>query len=69
LIAPHSKTALARLLDSTDGWGLLADEHFGRIIEPNHLRRCLDLLEALPRLDDDEALSAWIERIEDDGPI
>ena len=59
--------AFARLLDTTGGWGELAEEHFGRIVEPNHLRRCLDLLEGLPRLDDDEALSTWLERIEDDG--
>jgi hypothetical protein len=59
--------AFARLLDSTQGWGELADDHFGRIVEPDHLRRCLDLLEGLPRLDDEEALSAWLERIEDDG--
>jgi hypothetical protein len=59
--------AFARLLDSTNGWGALAEEHFGRIVEPNHLQRCLDLLEGLPRLDDDQALSAWLERIEDDG--
>jgi hypothetical protein len=59
--------AFARLLDSHSGWGALADEHFGRIVEPNHLQRCLDLLEGLPRLDDDDALDAWLERIEDDG--
>jgi hypothetical protein len=59
--------AFASLLDRTNGWGMLADEHFGRIVEPNHLQRCLDLLEGLPQLDDDEALSAWLERIEDDG--
>jgi hypothetical protein len=58
--------AFARLLDSTNGWGALAEEHFGRIVEPNHLRRCLDLLEGLPQLDDEDALSAWLERIEDD---
>jgi len=59
--------AFARLLDRTDGWDALADEHFGRIVEPNHLRRCLDLLEGLPRLDDEEAIAKWLERIEDDG--
>jgi hypothetical protein len=26
--------AFARLLDRTDGWGALAEEHFGRIVEP-----------------------------------
>jgi hypothetical protein len=56
----------ARLLDRTNGWGALAEEHFGRMVEPNHLRRCLDLLEGLPQLDDEDALSAWLERIEDD---
>jgi hypothetical protein len=59
--------AFARLLDRTNGWGTLAEEHFGRIVEPNHLRRCLDLLEGLPQLDDEEALSAWLDRVEDDG--
>ena len=37
------------------------------LVEPNHLRRCLDLLEGLPRLDNEDALDAWLERIEDDG--
>ena len=59
--------AFAKLLDNSGGWGALADEHFGRIVEPNHLRRCLDMLEGLPRLDDQDALDAWLERIEDDG--
>jgi hypothetical protein len=59
--------AFFKLTTSTGGWSALADEHFGRVVEPNHLRRCLDLLERLPRLDDEEALSAWVERIEDDG--
>jgi hypothetical protein len=59
--------AFVRLLDRSGGWGALADEHFGRIVEPNHLRRCLDLLEGLPRLDDEDAVAAWLERIEDDG--
>jgi hypothetical protein len=61
------ENAFARLLDLYSGWGALADEHFGRIVEPNHLQRCLDLLDDLPRLDDEGALDAWLERIEDDG--
>jgi hypothetical protein len=42
-------------------WSSLASEHYGRIVEPNHLERCLDLLRGLPRLDDPEAIDAWIE--------
>jgi hypothetical protein len=56
--------AFARLLDLTEGWGDLATEHYGRLVEPNHLRRCLDLLDRLPRLDD-ETSSFWSES--DDG--
>lgn len=37
-------------------WDGLAEEHFGRIVEPNHLQRSLDILQTLPRLDDDEAV-------------
>ena len=53
--------AFAALVDSTNSWGELADEHFGRLVEPNHLQRSLDLLEGLPRLDDEAAVAAWLE--------
>lgn len=43
-------------------WLALAEEHFGRIVEPNHLQRSLDLLTSLPALDDAGALSDWLER-------
>jgi hypothetical protein len=41
-------------------WITLADEHYGRIAEPNHLERSLDLLKTLPRLDEPKAISAWL---------
>jgi len=57
--------AFARQLDASDGWGALAEEHYGRIVEPNHLQRCLDILERLPRLDE---LDKWVDAREgDDG--
>jgi hypothetical protein len=55
--------AFARQLDAGEGWGALAEEHYGRIVEPNHLRRCLDILQRLPRLDE---LDAWLDEREDD---
>jgi hypothetical protein len=55
------EAAFAALVDSTNSWGDLADEHFGRLVESNHLQRCLDLLQGLPRLDDDGAVAAWLE--------
>jgi hypothetical protein len=59
--------AFAKLLDTNEGWGSLAEEHFGRIVEPNHLRRCLDMLDDLPRHDDQHALDIWLKRVDDDG--
>ena len=41
-------------------WATLAEEHYGRIVEPNHLQRSLDLLKTLPRLDEPKAISAWL---------
>jgi hypothetical protein len=61
--------AFARLLDRTNGWGTLAEEHFGRIVEPNHLQRCLDLLEGLPQLDDEKAVSEWLESEDDTSDL
>jgi hypothetical protein len=55
--------AFARQLDASEGWGALAEEHYGRIVEPNHLQRCLDILQRLPRLDE---LDAWLDEREDD---
>src|SRR5262249_1119038 len=39
-------------------WLNLAEEPYGRIVEPNHLQRCLDLLQKLPPLDDTDAISS-----------
>jgi hypothetical protein len=47
-------------------WNELAEEHFGRIVEPDHLERSLGALRRLPRLDDPEAVSAYLE--DDDAP-
>lgn len=38
-------------------WLDLAEEHYGRIVEPNHLQRCLDIIQGSPRLDDAEAFT------------
>jgi hypothetical protein len=35
-------------------WSMLASEHYGRMVEPNHLQRSLDLLETMLSLDLDE---------------
>jgi hypothetical protein len=40
-------------------WVDLAEEHYGRIVEPNHLQRCLDILNSLPQVDDSETLNTW----------
>jgi hypothetical protein len=37
-------------------WDGLAEEHYGRIVEPNHLQRSLDILQTLPRLDEREGV-------------
>lgn len=42
-----------------DAWATFAEEHFGRIVEPNHLTRCLDMLATLPPLNDPDALGLW----------
>ena len=47
-------------------WDTFAEEHYGRIVEPNHLERSLDLLRRLPHLDDPGSLSAFLEH--DDAP-
>jgi hypothetical protein len=57
--------AFAAQLDQTEGWGALASAHFGRIVEPNHLQRCLDSLARLPKLNE---MDSWLEELEaDDG--
>jgi hypothetical protein len=45
-------------------WLDLAEEHYGRLVEPNHLERCLDLLGSLPPLDDADGISAWLAQRE-----
>ena len=39
-----------------DAWATFAEEHYSRLVEPNHLTRCLDLLKTLPPLDDLDAI-------------
>jgi hypothetical protein len=57
--------AFASHLDDIQGWGALAEEHYGRLVEPNHLQRCLDILHRLPDADE---LDGWLEDLEsDDG--
>jgi hypothetical protein len=42
-------------------WLNLAEAHYGRMVEPNHLQRCLDILASLPRLDEPDALGRWLD--------
>jgi hypothetical protein len=48
-------------------WDGLAEEHYGRIVEPNHLQRSLDILQTLPRLDDHEAVDRWLAERDGSG--
>ena len=57
--------AFARLLDQTAGWGILAEEHYGRIVEPDHLQRSLDMVERLAGRDSLD--SNWLDGQADDG--
>jgi hypothetical protein len=41
-----------------DAWGLLAEEHFTRIVEPDHLRRSLDILHRAGEAD------LWLEELQ-----
>jgi hypothetical protein len=42
-------------------WAMLASDHYGRIVEPNHLQRSLDILTTLGTL---ENLDDWLEDME-----
>jgi hypothetical protein len=42
-------------------WATFASEHYGRIVEPNHIQRSLDILETLPSLD---SIGDWLEDLE-----
>ena len=42
-------------------WLDLAEEHFGRIVEPNHLQRSLDIVESLPPLTEADAVAHWLD--------
>jgi hypothetical protein len=46
-------------LERGDAWAMLAEQHYGRIVEPNHLERSLDILRRLAEVKD---LDAWFER-------
>jgi hypothetical protein len=48
-------------------WDSLAEEHYSRIVEPNHLQRSLDILQTLPQLDDDEAAERWLAERDGSG--
>lgn len=43
-------------------WIGLADEHFGRIAEPNHLQRCLDLFDMFSAASGLDAVQEMLER-------
>ncbi|MFO7572501.1 MAG: hypothetical protein R6W48_07885 [Gaiellaceae bacterium] len=42
-------------------WALLASEHYGRMVEPDHLTRSLDVLRTMPSLD---RVGDWLEELE-----
>jgi hypothetical protein len=46
-----------------DAWGLLAEEHFSNIVEPNSMVRSLDLLERVA----ETGTSNWLEQLEDES--
>ena len=48
-------------------WATLAEEYYGRLVEPNHLQRSLDLLQTLPSLDNPEAISGSVAEREADS--
>jgi hypothetical protein len=50
--------------EATQGsaWVCLEEEIYSRTVEPDHLQRSRDILETLPRLDDADALPAWLEQ-------
>ena len=43
-------------------WAMLASEHYGRIVEPNHLQRSLDILDTLGRLESFDDLQEDLKR-------
>ncbi len=47
-------------------WSLLASEHYGRIVEPNHLQRSLDLMALFHSFDLDEHARQSAAMTEDD---
>ena len=53
--------------DSLTTWADFAEEHYSSLIEPNHLVRCLDMLETLSRLDDAAAWDNWTKRREEES--
>jgi hypothetical protein len=44
-----------------EAWSTLAEEHYGRVVEPDHLRRVNDLLETHPAFGDPDSWDAWLE--------
>ncbi len=48
-------------------WATLAEQYYGRLVEPNHLQRSLELLQTLPSLDNPEAISGWVAEREADS--
>jgi hypothetical protein len=48
--------------ESPGAWACLAEEHFGRIVEPNHLQRSLDILHRVA-----EAPNDWLEELAEES--
>src|SRR3954447_13583957 len=48
-------------------WLDLAEQHYGRLVEPNQLQRCLDVLQRLPSLVGNDSVAAWLTKREDES--
>jgi hypothetical protein len=42
-------------------WSVLSSEHYGRIVEPDHLQRSLDILRTMPPIDE---FDGWLKDLE-----
>jgi hypothetical protein len=51
-----------------DAWELLAEEHYGQLVEPNHLQRSLDLLERMVADAQAGGAEGWLERRRAESP-
>ena len=47
--------------DRGSAWVDLAEAHFGRMVEPDHLQRTLDIVESLPSFAEAAAVGQWLD--------